>query len=275
MIQKTFGIYGERTETCNLFIEAGETHIASLCSPQENKQLSSFELFQFEAGNKNNFSKIFQEVLLHSALLNQSYNTVKIIWENECCVCVPPSLFNEANAQDYLNTIAGETINNNHASWYKTGEMVIVFREQEDRREVLQKQFPLAAQHHKYGVLLNNINAEPLGLSSAINIIFYHTHFIMVVTKHQQLQLIQRFTYHTANEVIYHILNTCERTQIPVNETSFTISGLIDHQSSLYAELYKYISHLHVETMSEVSFNKQAMAGYPSHYFVPFFKNIL
>jgi hypothetical protein len=103
-----------------------------------------------------------------------------------------------------------------------------------------------------------------------LHIIFYHSHFIITAVRDKELQLIQRLVYNSVYEVVYHILNVCERLAMPINETYIVISGLIDLKSALYAELYKYVYHLHIDEAGETAFDKAILSDYPAHYFIPF-----
>ena len=55
MVRKTFGIYSNPLEHCNLFIETGSDYIACWCKDSATNVVKAFELFSFPQEHKRIF----------------------------------------------------------------------------------------------------------------------------------------------------------------------------------------------------------------------------
>lgn len=274
MIQKTLGIYSERNEDCVLFIEIGIHHIACWCTTIQQNELKSFEYFSFDEQEGVNFEEAFRQVKLNSTLLEGNFVSTKIIWENASCICIPEHVFSDNLKQDYLHMMVGEKQDEQSFST-TVNKIKLVYHVANDRLSVIQNNYPEAELVHKYAQMIHAIDTINTSARSFVQVVFYHTHFLLMAVKDQQLQLIQTFIYKKPDAVIYHVLNVCEQLQMPVAETELVVSGLIDMQSVLYQELYKYFNLIKMDSADEGLYNKELLNGYPAHYFIPFFKYTL
>ena len=97
----------------------------------------------------------------------------------------------------------------------------------------------------------------------------------MAVYKQKQLQLIRSFDYQTPEDVVYHLLNMSALLGLELSTTIFIVAGLIDLDSSLFTELYKYIPVLQMEKAADGFLKNEVFSQFPAHYFTPFFKYVV
>ncbi len=84
-----------------------------------------------------------------------------------------------------------------------------------------------------------------------------------------KLLLINSFPYKTAEDVSYILLNTCR--QLEIKNIPIEVSGLIEKDSSLYKELYKYFNMVSLASLPvEVHFPGKTDT-HPPHFFSHFF----
>ncbi len=274
MIQKTLGIYSERNEDCALFVEIGIRHIACWCTTLRQNELKSFEYFSFDEPEGESFDEVIRQVKLNSTLLEGSFVSTKIIWENASCICIPEKYFSDPLKQDYLRMMVGEKQDEQSFS-IAVNKMELVYHVPDVKLQVMQKYYPEAESLHKYAQMIYALDSIKTTVPGFVQVVFYHTHFLLMAVKDQQLQLIQTFIYKKPDAVIYHVLNVCERLQMEVAETELLVSGLIDTQSVLYQELYKYFNRIKMDSADSLQYNTEVFTDYPAHYFIPFFKYML
>lgn len=88
----------------------------------------------------------------------------------------------------------------------------------------------------------------------------------MVFMKNDQLLTARCFQYYTAENLVYHLVNTCNQFRISQAEVFIKAQGLIDEEGEMYALLHQYF--LHVEFMKTGMQNQQAAFDkIPAHYF--------
>ncbi len=268
MVQKTFAIYTEESNaTSHLQVELGSAHLACWIEDAASELVQAFELFEFEQDKATeDFAEIFRQVKLHSKLFDTAFEATSIIWENEECLLVPESYASHIGADACLDFAYGYSPGSVTGRQAASGSMAL-FRFPQSWKQVLDQHFPQADYKHKFQHMYRLVSG-----GDGARIFFYRGHFLIALYKAGVLQLVQRFTYQTPEDVVYHVLNTFERNRLSAETAAVQISGLIDLRSSLYTELYKYLHNLKVEEAADCIPDTEAFKEYPLHYFLPFFK---
>jgi hypothetical protein len=264
MVQKTFSLYSETAPFSSLFVEVGKNQLTFWTKGVESGKVHALELFEFEYISTNDFGEIFREIKLLSKLAVDSYKDVNVIWENEECLLVPAAYATASSGEVYLEAIYGVAVNDVLVE-NKEEEVSTIFRVNKDSKDVISRQYPFAKHIHKYEIARNLVKD-----GSAL--VFYRDHFLMAIAKDGNLLLMRNFEYETPEDVVYHFIHACTQYNIPVDEMVVTISGLVDTNSALYSELYKYVKVLKVDAYNEDEVEADTFKDYPSHYFSPFFK---
>jgi hypothetical protein len=97
--------------------------------------------------------------------------------------------------------------------------------------------------------------------------VFYSDKMVVIIFKNGQLQLIQTFPYHDSKDPAYHLLNCCQQLKLDPEKLVFEASGLVERQSALYNELYKYFLQLSFEHIEDNIIITDELKEYPLHYF--------
>ncbi len=260
MIQKLFSIYFTPDEKNSLSIEIGKHHIACCCTGDQ-QSLQAFEYFNFyDVDEHEAFENIFKEARLHSVLLNNHFATTQVIWETAQFTCVPNSLFVPDAVEQYVSALENDAFNKALAC--RQEEYTVAFPVKQDALQLVAQYFPQASSSHKICQLSKDLKNDA---PSAVRVVFYHHHFILIAIKNSTLQLATTFTYQSPKDCLYHILNTMQQLQLPLDETIVSVSGFIDINSALYKDLYQYIPLL--QTAGRGMLKNE----YPAHYFTPFY----
>ena len=113
-------------------------------------------------------------------------------------------------------------------------------------------------------VWLKNYSEEK---QSSILIDFNADEFSVIVFKDELLQLAQTFVYSSPEDVLYYLLKICGQLDLRQQEVKIILSGLIEKDSAIYRELYKYFIHLEFEALPSGIRIAEALNEYPDHYF--------
>lgn len=91
--------------------------------------------------------------------------------------------------------------------------------------------------------------------------------FSILVFKEGKLLLAQNREYSSPEDVLYYLLKITEQFSFSQQEVRLLLSGLIEEESTLYRELYKYFIHLEFESIPEGIKPDAVFSEHPSHYF--------
>ena len=117
---------------------------------------------------------------------------------------------------------------------------------------------------HLYTVVLKNL---PSKQEELIFIDFKTDEFSLVILNENKLLLCQTFAYTTPDDVLYHLLKCCQQLNLSQKQANIFLSGLIEKDSALYRELYKYFIHLEFESLAGEIKLAEELSAHPQHYY--------
>lgn len=277
MPQKTFSLYSPSFDVDHssdqFFFEISNTHMACVVKKEETQQVVAFELFTFSQQESKNFENLFLAINMGSKLFDKVYKSNTLFVNNEYAQLIPIAKFNIETAKDFLELIHGD---DKDAKIYTDDlpeglDMVNTYRVPADWLEVIEEHLLGVHIKHTFSSIVTDFFTSNAGIDFLITVRFYHQHFIAAVFTNHKFHFIQYYQYQTKEDVLYHLLNMMQQFGLSMNDLVLDISGMIDLNSSLYAELVKYFSNIIV---ADINIDKVAFEidGHPLHYFTPFFK---
>lgn len=115
---------------------------------------------------------------------------------------------------------------------------------------VLNQRFPKGQWWHIQSLLLQKQAAEKTTVTATI----WFNELQLTVEKNRRWLLLQSYTYHTPEDVLYYILNAMEQLGLAQEDTTVYVQGMIDQRSALYDVLYNYILNLELKNVLEFQF---------------------
>ena len=154
----------------------------------------------------------------------------------------------------------------------EVGNIHNVYRIPHFYRDEMTRLFPGGQCLHIYTVLMKALEYRRKNLpDSFLYVVFYPHQIILALVKNKSLLLIQTFPYDIPEDVSYHILNIADQFDLSADEIPITVSGLIDVDSVLYAELMKYFINVETDPRPGFFSYDECFDEYPTHFFTPFF----
>lgn len=273
MAKITFSIYSDilaqsPTNTDQLFIELGHFHVACLVKLGNREGIAAFELFDLE--EQKDWDDIFYEIRTLSRILDRSYTNTKVYINLPEAVLIPLHKYNREAAADFVELIHGQ----HKGAVYYTDvispepNIAVSFRVPAEINEMVNRNFLMVTVNHVYSSVIAQV-MDKASVGYKLYVQCYAKHFIVAAFKEKQLQIIQSFSYTANEDVLYHLLNLSKQVQFNATETGIVISGIIDLQSQLFAELKKLFAGVE---LSEITASFQLTDNHtPAHYFTPFF----
>ena len=204
-----------------------------------------------------------QVLFRQKEIFSRNFKNIFVVYSFSQSVLVPFSLYDSEKNSLLMNMMYGDL----HANETILTDLVSsqsvynCYRIPSAVFEVMQNQYPNAISNHQYSFLLK----ESVEEKNFLSVIFYSKKLIALLVKEGKLQIIQSFNYHTPEDVSYILLNICN--QFKINSIKIEISGLIEENSALYKEIYKFFMDIEF-TKLPVNVNySEEIKQYPSHYF--------
>ena len=186
-----------------------------------------------------------QNVLASEHTFSQNFDQVILVYQNELATLVPKSLFNPANAADYLkfnskilksDVIEFDDINSNNS--------VIVYVPLMNINNYIFETFGEFNFKHSAHVLIETLLQQETDTHSKVYININSYHFEMVVIKNKNLEFYNFFEFSSPEDFLYYVLFTFEQLGLNPEEVPVYFTGAITEDNDIYQLAYTYIRHL-------------------------------
>lgn len=249
-----------------LLMEVGEHMFSYIFFDRQNKRLLAFKSYPVEKQPEKPMGEVVAEILALDELLQGKPEETVILYGYPESSLIPDAFFTTgvqkaATELAYGNVNRGAVLEEAVESW----ALHNVYRIPRETFGFLKQQFPQAKNRHVYSAWLSSFTSE----EPALRLTFYPDHFIAAAIKDGQLQIMQSFSYQTPEDVVYFLLAICKETGLDPAQIPLLIQGLIDEQSSLFAEIRKYFLEIRLMPLPEHIDTGDLLNDYPLHYFTP------
>jgi len=243
-----------------LLLEAGEGHCCFGILNNSTQELTEYAYYIAQKPEEDLVTEIFEQTGLSSAFRQCAVN-----YNNAESILVPESHYKPEDEQLLLRAICGI----NDKSIVKSGhlhrwKLYNVFRIPQYLHELLSHKFGEGNSWHNYSVQLKSIPDEK---DDTLFVDFRTEEISVIVLKKNILQLVQTFTYSVPADVLYYLLKICRQFSLSQQEVKVDLSGLIEKDSAIYRELYKYFLHLNFASIPGEIKLARAFSEFPAHYF--------
>jgi hypothetical protein len=278
MIEKTIGIYSDLLSRSafnedTLVVEIGVSHIACLVKMQKGGEIAAFEFYKAEDVN-NEWDDLFYELRTNSGLLDKSYGNTKVFYNVEESVLIPAYKFNGNAAANYIDVLYGDADNTvvKQDDVKSSEQLFVAYRIHKTLHDAVNRNFLNLKQHHVYTASVQNVlSKERGGTNELLKLQFYEDKIIAAVTRDGKLQIVQSFSYQSAEDVLYYALHLANTYNLNPDELHLELSGVIASGSQAYQLLQQYFKNMFVENIDEGALLEEKLRQYPLHYFSPFF----
>ncbi len=175
--------------------------------------------------------------------LQQEFNEVRVIHDNNLSTLVPKPLFNEAHLADYLKfnskILKSDFITFDSIEINKTENVYVPYI---NINNYIYGKFGSFTFKHVSTVLIEDILKTEKNIAATkayVNV--SSDHFEILIVKTGKLLLYNSFVYKTKEDFIYYILFCLEQLKLSPETINLIFLGDIDAKDELYVIAYKYI----------------------------------
>jgi hypothetical protein len=278
MVHKLIGFYGDRPEytpkaTDQLALEIGSDQIVCMVKNTATSEIDAIELFQIDQ-TKVDWSDIFFEIKQNSKILGPSYADCSVFYNFEEAIVLPLSKMSATAAEDYLSLIYGEDerTNTKFDSINTSLPTVTIYRVKKSLTELLNRNFLLFKTQHSYTHILNDLLNRDHLPAVFLKLIVYQSHFVVVLLKDADLQLIQAYRFTSSDDILYFTISIANQSGVSPLQAQLELSGLVDFHTDLLEQLKKSFGIVSFDLVA----NQEAIIARPSNYspyfLTPFYK---
>ncbi len=266
-VNPSFNITTENTplNKPNLFISAGKQGISFIQLDTDSNTFISVLVYHFAKHlTATAIAEQVNEIVSSENLSQQHFKKIFVTWYFDENVFVPQEYFDAGNSKEMLVLVHGDLMQGAvQNELVATHNLHTVYKIPAVVKNIFNIAFPFCIQNHQSSLLINfEKNNKDLLYCN-----FYPEHLTVLLRKNGQLQIIQQFEYASPEDAVYHLLNVCQSFETDAAKTILTVSGMIDTDSNLYSELYKYFQSVNCADLS-ASFNyAEEIKDHPAHYF--------
>lgn len=274
MVHKLIGFYGDRLEftpkrSDQLAIEIGSNQITCLVKNSSTGEIDAIELYQFEQTNAD-WSDILFEVKQNSKILGPTYSDCFVFFNFNEALIMPMSEMSATSSADYLSLIYGndERADTKFDRINATLPTVTIYRIKKSLTELLDRNFLIFKTQHSYTNILNDVlNRESIP-AVFLKMMVYHKHFILVLIKDRQLQLIQSYHFLHADDILYFAISVANQSGLSPLQTHLELSGMVDSHENLLDQLKKSFGVLSFDFLT----NQTGPSNYSPYFLTPYYK---
>ena len=231
----------------------------SFCTSNASDEVAEFSSYVFEksVNSPELILEKLQEVFKTEKSLQNDFESVTVIHQNNLSTLVPNQYFKEDSIASYLKysvkTIATDLIVFDDLEFMNTKNVYIPYV---NINNFLFQNFGEFEFKHHSSILLEKLLAKSDDtLKFYINI--SQSTFDIVVTKDSKLLFYNIFDYQTKEDFIYYILFTLEQLELSTEETNVILLGDIEESSDKYKILYTFIRNIQFLNATNAIFNAQ------------------
>ncbi|MDP4284972.1 MAG: DUF3822 family protein [Bacteroidota bacterium] len=251
-------------ENCILICEMSTEGFSFAIKDEIQNSFLGLGIYHFEKNTPPVGFPIALQILFHqNEWLSRKFKKINIVYSFPESVLIPFPIYDRNQNRNILNLVHGDLSNNDIIfTDVITGESLYnTYRVAAPVYDILQSQFPRASNMHQYSFLLKQAPSE----KNKLHIIFYSKKMVVSLIKEGKHQLINSFNYRTAEDITYILLNICK--QFEVENIDLEISGLLEKNSLLFAEIYKYFETIELTTLPVDKNYSEEITQHPAHYF--------
>lgn len=265
----------ENFQQTRLLMEVNSVSFGYTLLNLQNNSLIALKYFEFSNLKDRTLIEILREIIYGDELLEKKASETFVVYDMVESNLVPEKFFSDDTSKKITEIVYGNLnkglVVGEKIPWW---ELYNVYRIPEDVHEFLTGKFSESKSWHKYSLLLKShkmFNVREY--LNFIKVIFYSDKIIVLIFKDHQLQLVQTFSFQTANDVVYFLLNCCQQFNMSSEEVVLQVSGLVDRQSAVYNELLKYFLHFLFDEIDDtIRIADNLKDQYPVHYYSSFLK---
>ncbi|GAO44574.1 DUF3822 family protein [Flavihumibacter petaseus] len=263
------GTAGQPAEAI-LLLQVNNAGLQMLVADRDRKPLR-FSMVEFDRETAETGSlSALSEWLAENREWTRQWGRVVVVHDCQQATIVPASLYNVDNGKELLDLQFGDLFKGTLLTEQITGRQdYTVYRISTEAYHTLSAVNGITVHRHLYSLWMAWLEKQPTAADGQAFMLFEASHVVMAVRKEDWL-LLQQYEYQQPEDISYYLLAVLSQYDLSPETAEVHFNGWIDLESSLYAELKKYILNLRVAAVpGDLTWDLRQLDDQPAHYFTP------
>ncbi len=237
----------------------------SYCVFDSENLCTDIYLYSFPTDTSpDNITDRTQAILDQQKLQPGSFNKITIVYSFIDSILVPDEYYQPQNNSDLIGLVFGNNSNTVIRDDFNFQKNIHNVYQVPKELDLYLNRYFLHANFTHLCSLLPNSHSDP---GNHLYAVFSNANFWLMLVGDGQFKMVQNFTYKSPEDVSFYLLKACESFNLKPDDVLIHVSGMIEEQSNLYAELYKYFIQMRFVELSPRFQYPEVFNQYPSHYF--------
>ena len=191
-------------------------------------------------------------------LLNENFNKIQVIHDNEVQTLVPSALFEEANLSDYLKFNA-KIFKNDFITYdaITNQEIMSVYVPYVNVNNYIFEKFGSFEYKHSSTVIIDKVlQIEKNIKEKSLYVNVEKSNIDILVISSNSLLFYNKFNFNTKEDFIYFILFTIEQLELNPEKLNCKFLGSILNDDELFKIAYKYIRNVSIVSFKKMNYFK-------------------
>lgn len=265
----TFNIPCSNSEVpINLIVEIGSCNVSIFCYTNFPFTAQGFYYYTItESETPNDIAIALKNIFVAEDFNDTNTDKVHIFYNYAETTLLPAAYFNATEVNNIAELMFGNKTNSSNLhETIAINNIENIYAVPAEIKNELATIFPTAKSMHSLSKTIQNINGTKLFTT------IYDKEIRVILYKENAFTIATYFDYSTPEDVCYHLLNVCERFEVKPTAVELIVDGMLNTNSNLYNEMYKYFLHIDIETLPE---KVELGAGFEEiavHYYAPLVK---
>jgi len=203
--------------------------------------------YSFQNTGHEQFNEHVDYILLVNEILKRDFQEIRIIFESQKFTFIPEPLFEERNADLYLN------FNNNLSEdesvmtdKLRNLEAYNIYAVNDSLKEEILRYFPHAKTNHFLSSLIECLllKFKNIELKNTLFTYVRASHFDVVHIQNNKLTFCNSFNYRSKEDLVYFLMFVFDQLSLNPENVTLTLLGEIRKESISYEFLYRYIRNI-------------------------------
>lgn len=191
-------------------------------------------------------------------LLNENFNKIQVIHDNEVQTLVPSALFEEANLSDYLKFNA-KIFKNDFITYdaITNQEIMSVYVPYVNVNNYIFEKFGSFEYKHSSTIIIDKVlQIEKNIKEKSLYVNVEKSNIDVLLISSNSLLFYNKFNYNTKEDFIYFILFTIEQLELNPEKLNCKFLGSILNDDELFKIAYKYIRNVSIVSFKKMNYFK-------------------
>jgi hypothetical protein len=235
-----------------LLVQSGEGFLGFAAFQPAQKKVYGWVVYKLEHQHSTFLTEEkLKEIIAAHPWVGRHYEKVILVQLTSKNILVPAILNKEDNKENLFELVYGKRRDDIYVKDFVLQQnLVNHYAVEGTLGVVLNQKFPKGQWWHAQSLLLTRQAAGEIRITATI----WFNELQLTAEKNGRWLLLQAYSYHTPEDVLYYILNAMQQLALSQEETTVYLQGMINQQSALYDVLYHYILNLQLKNELQFQF---------------------